>query len=140
MTDPTEPTATDGTSAQGGSPRRALAMGILGAWVGTIVYLILAIGFSFSAGLIVVAVFTGRFIGLFVRAGAAGSLSSPARVTLAVVIFLASMAISILATWLAAGMEGGVLPIGQYLDEAYGTPLISLEFMLGTLMAWWSAR
>ena len=55
-------------------------MGILGAVVGIAVFLILAIGFSFSAGLLIVAIFTGRFIGLFVRAGAAGTLSSPARV------------------------------------------------------------
>ena len=26
------------------------------------------------------------------------------------------------------------------LDQVYGTPLIALEFMLGTLVAWWSAR
>ncbi len=115
-------------------------MGILGASIGTLIFLILAVGFDFSAGLLIVAVFTGRFIGLFVRAGAAGTLSSPARVAVAVAIFLVAMTVAIVVTWLAAGLEGGVLSLGDYLDQAYGTPLISLEFMLGTLMAWWSAR
>ena len=133
--------ATDnGSTLDGASPSRAIAMGIVGAAIGTTIYLVLAIVFSFTAGLIVVAIFTGRFIGLFVRAGAAGTLSSPARVTVSVVIFLVAMSIAIVGTWLAAGMEGGVLPLGEYLDDAYGTPLISLEYMLGTLMAWWSSR
>jgi len=115
-------------------------MGVVGAAIGTAIYLVLAIVFSFSAGLIVVAIFTGRFIGLFVRAGAAGTLSSAARVTLSVIIFLAAMTVAIVGTWLAAGLQGGVLPLGEYLDDAYGTPLISLEYMLGTLLAWWSSR
>ncbi len=86
------------------------------------------------------AVFTGRFVGLFVRAGAAGTLSSPARTVLAVVIFLVAMTVSIVATWLSAGLEGGVLPFADFLDQSYGTPLVSLQFMLGTLMAWWASR
>ena len=115
-------------------------MGIVGAAIGTTIFFVLAVWFSFSAGLLIVAIFTGRFIGLFVRAGAAGSLSSPARAAVSMLIFLVALTVAIAATWLAAGLEGGVLPIGAYLDQAYGIPLISLEFMLGTLMAWWSAR
>jgi hypothetical protein len=129
-----------GIPAEGGSPIRAILMGVLGASIGTIIFLVLAVVFSFSAGLIVVAIFTGRFAGLFVRAGAAGTLSSPARVALSVVIFLIAQTVAIVVTWMAAGLEGGVLPLGDYLGQVYGTPLISLEFMLGTLMAWWSAR
>jgi hypothetical protein len=125
---------------EAGSPLRALAMGSLGALFGTVIYLILAVGFSFSAGLLIVAIFTGRFVGLFVRAGAAGTLSSPARTVLSVVIFLVAMTVSIVATWLSAGVEGGVLPFSDFLDQSYGTPLVSLQFMLGTLMAWWASR
>ena len=29
---------------------------------------------------------------------------------------------------------------GAFLDETYGTPLIALEYMLGTLMTWWSTK
>jgi hypothetical protein len=115
-------------------------MGVVGAIVGFAVFLILAILFSFTAGLLVVAMFTGRFVGLFVRAGAAGSLSSATRTVVALVIFLVGMTLALVVTWLVAGLQGGVLPFGDFLDETYGTPLIALEYMLGTLMTWWSAK
>ena len=71
----------EGDAGSVGSPTRAVAMGIVGAVVGIAVFLILAIGFSFSAGLLIVAIFTGRFIGLFVRAGRRGHavLAGPGR-------------------------------------------------------------
>lgn len=115
-------------------------MGIVGAIIGVVVFLILALAYTYTAGLVVVAIFTGRFIGLFVRAGAAGSLASPARALISIVIFLVALTVAVLTTWLVAGLEGGVLPLGDYLEQAYGTPIVALEFMLGTLMAWWSAR
>ncbi len=127
-------------AAGGGTPGRAVAMGGIGAVVGIVALLVLAIPFSFTAGLVVVAIFMARLVGLLVRAGAAGSLSSPARVVAAVVIVLGGVAVANVALWLWALSEGGVLPLPQYLDEAYGTPLIALQFMLGTLTAWWSAR
>lgn len=123
-----------------GSPTRAIGMGAVGAIIGIVVFLILAIGYTFTAGLVVVAIFTGRFIGLFVRAGAAGTLGSPARALISIVIFLVALSVAIVATWLVAGLEGGDLALGDYLEQAYGTPIVALEFMLGTLMAWWSAR
>ena len=43
-------------------------------------------------------------------------------------------------TWLWSHVEGGDLGLAEYLNEVYGVPLVALEFMLGTLMAWWSAR
>ena len=128
------------TVAAAGSPTRAIGMGIVGALVGVGVFLVLAIAYSYTAGLVVVAIFTGRFIGLFVRAGAAGSLASPARTLVSIVIFLVALAGAILTTWLVAGLQGGVLSLGDYLEQAYGAPIVALEFMLGTLMAWWSAR
>ncbi len=129
-----------GDAGSVGSPTRAVQMGILGAAVGIAVFLILAIGFSFSAGLLIVAIFTGRFIGLFVRAGAAGTLSSPARALISIVIFLVALGAAVVVTWLWSRVEGGDLGLADYLDQVYGIPLVALEFMLGTLMAWWSAR
>ena len=128
------------SAASEGSPSRAILMGVLGGAVGVAIFLILAIGFSFTAGLLVVAIFTGRFIGLFVRAGAGGTLSSAARVLAAVVIFLVALVVAVVATWLWSRVEGGDLALLDYLDQVYGTPLIALEFMLGTLLTWWSAR
>ena len=127
-------------AAPSGSPGRAIALGTLGAAVGVAIFLVLAIGFSFTAGLLVVAIFIGRFVGLFVRAGAGGTVSSAGRVLAAVAIFLVAMLVAVVATWLWSRIEGGDLTPGDYLDQVYGTPLIALEFMLGTLMAWWSAR
>ncbi len=123
-----------------GSLARAVEMGAIGAAVGVAAFLVLAIGFSFTAGLLVVALFTGRFIGLFMRADTAGTVSSAARVTIAVLILLVALSAANLATWLWSHAEGGDLALGDYLDQAYGVPLVALEFMLGTLVAWWSAR
>ena len=123
-----------------GSPGRGVLMGIVGGAVGVAIFLVLAIGFSFTAGLLVVAIFTGRFIGLFIRAGAGSTMSSAARVATAVVIFLFAMVVAMAATWLWSRVEGGDLALVDYLDQVYGTPLIALEFMLGTQLTWWSAR
>jgi hypothetical protein len=133
-------TQADATAASGGSPTRAIAMGIVAAIIGVGIFLVLAIVYTFTAGLVVVAVFAGRFIGLFVRAGAGGSLGQPARTLVSIVIFLVALSLATLGAWLVAGLEGGVLPLGDYLEQTYGTPIVALEFMLGTLMAWWSAR
>ncbi len=134
--DDVEATAQIGQASAG----RAIGLGVVGAIIGVVVYLVLALGFSFTAGLVVVAIFTGRFIGLFVRAGAGSSLSSAARVLASVAIFLVATTVAILVTWLWSHVEGGDLGLADYLDQVYGTPLIALEFMLGTLVAWWSAR
>ncbi len=142
MTEPIEPATRRAatTSASDGSPARAVGMGIFGGAVGLAVFLLLAIFFSFTAGLVVVAIFTGRFVGLFVRAGAAGSLPSASRTVVALVIFLVGLTLALGITWIVAGLQGGVLSFGAFLDETYGTPLIALEYMLGTLMTWWSAK
>ncbi len=135
------PSGEPATGAGGsGSAGRAVAMGLVGAGIGIGSFLVLAIPLSVSPGLIVVALFMARFVGLFVRAGAAGSVSSPARVSVAVAIFLAAIAVANVATWLWARHEGGVLGLTAFLDETYGSPLLALEAMLGTLAAWWSAR
>jgi hypothetical protein len=123
-----------------GSVTRAVAMGAIGAAIGVAAFLVLAIGFSFTAGLLVVALFTGRFIGLFIRAGAAGTVSSAARVTIAVLILLVALGVADVATWLWSHAEGGDLGLGDFLDQTYGVPLVALEFMFGTLVAWVSAR
>ena len=131
---------TPGGGSSEGSPGRAIIMGIAGGAIGVAIFLILAIGFSFSAGLLIVAIFTGRFIGLFVRAGGGETLSSAGRVLAAIIIFLAALVVAMVATWLWSRGEGGDLGLVDYLDQVYGTPLIALEFMLGTLVTWWSAR
>ncbi len=114
--------------------------GAAGAGIGIASYVVMAIGLSFTAGLLVVAVFTGRMIGLLTRAGADGRVSSAARSAIAGTIFLVALSLALGATWLWSHAEGGDLAIGDYLDQAYGLPLIGLEFVLGALVTWRSAR
>ncbi len=133
---PAGPTGGTATAGRG----RAVGLGFLGAGIGIVIYLVLAIGFSFTAGLVVVAIFMGRFIGLFVRAGSEGTMSSAARTLAAIGIFLGALLAAVVVTWLWSHVEGGDLSLGEFLDQVYGAPLVALEFMLGTLVAWWSAR
>ncbi|HEY3524000.1 MAG TPA: hypothetical protein VGK63_09860, partial [Candidatus Limnocylindrales bacterium] len=120
------------------SPVRALGLGSVAAAIVAIVLAVLGGPASFSAGLVIVAVFMGRLVGAMVRVGAGTTLNSPARVTLAVLISLVGIAAGQLGIWLFARSEGGVLDVGTYLGS-FG-PLVPLEFMIATLSAWWSAR
>ncbi|HEU4672384.1 MAG TPA: hypothetical protein VFS32_05740 [Candidatus Limnocylindrales bacterium] len=120
------------------SPVRALGLGSVAAAILALVLAVLGGPASFSAGLVVVAFFMGRLVGAMVKFGAAGTLSSPARVSLAILISLAGIAAGQLGIWLFARGEGGVLDVGTYL-ASFG-PLVPLEFMIATLSAWWSAR
>ncbi len=122
-----------------GSARTAIGLGAAAGVVGAVLLVVSAAYLSFSAGLVVIAIFLGRIVGLTVRATAGPRISSPGRSALAVVITLAATALAQLATWVIALGEGGVLPLGTYLVETFG-PIVPLEFMIGTLAAWWSSR
>lgn len=114
----------------------------LGSLTAVIVGAILAVlggPVSLSAGLAVVAFFMGRLVGAMVRVGGGRTLSSPARVSLAILLSLGGIAIGQIGIWLFARSEGGALDLGAYLFQTFG-PLVPLEFMIATLTAWWSAR
>jgi hypothetical protein len=121
------------------SPVRALGLGSLTAVIVGGILAFLGGPVSLSAGLAVVAFFMGRLVGAMVRTGAGRTLSSPARVSLAIVLSLAGIAIGQIGIWLFARGEGGTLDLGAYLFDAFG-PLVPLEFMIATLTAWWTAR
>jgi hypothetical protein len=57
-----------------------------------------------------------------------------------VVIVLVALSVSELATWLWSHGEGGDLGFAEYLDQAYGLPLVALEYGIGAVVAGWSAR
>lgn len=120
------------------SPIRALGLGSLTAALLATILAVLGGPASFSSGLVVVALFLGRLVGVMVRVGAGDTLSSPARSLLAILISLAGVAAGQLGIWVFSHTEGGVLDLGGYLTS-FG-PLVPLEFMLATLAAWWSAR
>jgi hypothetical protein len=121
------------------SPARAFGLGSLTAIILAAILAVLGGPVSLSAGLAVVAFFMGRLVGSMVRLGAGNTMSSPARVVLAVLLSLGGIAIGQIGIWLFARNEGGALDLGAYLFDAYG-PLVPLEFMIATLAAWWTAR
>lgn len=126
--------------AGSGSAARAVGWSVLGALVGVGCFLVLAIPFTMTVGLVVVGLFTGRIAGLLAKAGAAGTLSAPARNLVAVLVTLAAVLLANVAGWLVAGLQGGALSLPAYLDQVYGVALVALEFMAGTLAAVWSSR
>jgi hypothetical protein len=56
-----------------------------------------------------------------------------------VVLTVASVALGQIGIWRYALAEGGVLPLVDYLDEVFG-PLVIVELVVGTVVAWVVAR
>jgi hypothetical protein len=133
---PGEPGAAGARPAAVRSPVRALLLGATLAVAGAALIAILAGVFAVDVGLVVVAVVVGRFVGLAVRGG---GLATRRRVSLAVTLALASVALGQVATWVYARSEGGVLGLLDYLGQTFG-PLVPLELLLAAALAWWSAR
>ncbi|HVA85742.1 MAG TPA: hypothetical protein VNF73_05390 [Candidatus Saccharimonadales bacterium] len=122
-----------------GSVARGIVFGLAAAAFGLLVFEVLAGPLSFDTGLIVVALFTGRIVGLGVRTGARGSLSAVGRVALTLVITVVWLAAAETGDWLVAQAQGGVLPLGEYLIQTYGfQPVVQVAAAL--LAAGWSAR
>lgn len=133
---PTE--SADGAGASG-SLVRAVVFAIPAAVIALAVYVGLAGPFSFTAGLVVVAIFGGRMIGLSARAGGGTAVSADRAIVIALVITLAWFAGAQVSTWLYARGEGGVLPLLEYLGQVFG-PIVPLVAIASVLAAWWSAR
>ena len=93
-----------------------LVRGIGVGLVGILVFALLGGPLSVTFGLIAAAGAIGWLIGLVAR---------PMRAA-AVAIALASVGLGLVAIWLYAGIEGGVLPIVEYLAEVQGV-LVPLE-------------
>jgi hypothetical protein len=117
---------------------RAVGLGTITAAVLALILAVLGGPASFSVGLVVVAFFMGRLVGVMVRVGAANTMSSAARVSLAMLLSLGGIAAGQIGIWAWSHAEGGDLDLGGYL-AAFG-PLVPLEFMIATLAAWWTAR
>ena len=122
-----------------GSPARAVVSGTIAAAVAAIVFLIFAGPLSFSAGLVVIAIFAGRMIGLVTRTAAGPAVSSDARVVIALLLTIGWFVVAQLAVWLYARAEGGNLDMLDYLGQTFG-PLVPLQLIVAVLVAWWSAR
>jgi hypothetical protein len=94
---------------------------------------------ALSAGLLVLWLSLGSVLGQLVRS-TAGSVVTPAvRVTLAVGSALLGVVLGQVGLWLYAGVEGGALPLIDYLAQTYGV-LVPLQAVLAAVAAWWKAR
>ncbi len=132
------PASADGAVSSGSLVRAAL-FAIPAAVIALAVYVGLAGPLSFTAGLVVVAIFAGRMIGLSAKAGGGTAVTSDRAVVIALVITLAWFAGAQVSTWLFAQSEGGVLPPLDYLGQVFG-PIVPLVAVSSVLAAWWSAR
>lgn len=118
---------------------RAVAFGLVAAVLTGLLLWVFAAILAFSAGLLVVAFFLGRIIGLSVRSGAGDGLPSAARTSISVLWSIGAITVAMVATWLFAGLSGGVLGLGAYLVETLG-PIVPLQYMIATVAAWWTSR
>jgi hypothetical protein len=122
-----------------GPAMRAAAYGLVAAGLTGLLLWVFAAILAFSAGLLVVAFFLGRIVGLSVRSGAGDGLSSAARSSISILWSIGAITVAMVATWLFAGLGGGVLGLGDYLAETLG-PIVPLQYMIATLAAWWTSR
>lgn len=118
---------------------RAVGSGIIAAVIALVVFLIFAGPLSFSAGLVVIAVFAGRLIGLVVRTAAGPAVSSDARIVIALLVTIGWFVAAQLGVWVYARSEGGALDLVDYLAQTFG-PLVPIQLIVSVLVAWWSAR
>ena len=102
-------------------------------------FLIFAGPLSFSAGLVVIAIFAGRTDRPCHETAAGPAVSSDARVVVALLLTIGWFVVAQVAVWLYARAEGGNLDLLDYLGQTYG-PLVPLQLIVAVLVAWWSAR
>jgi hypothetical protein len=119
-----------------GSLTAAIAYGGLAAAICGLIFFGFAALLSFSAGLVVVALFSGRIVGLSVRTGAREGVSPATRTSAAILLTLAALTLALLATWGVARLIGGVLGLPDYLLETLGG-VVPLSYIVATLGAWW---
>jgi hypothetical protein len=118
---------------------RAIGFSVPAAIIALIVYLVLSGPLAFDSGLVIIGIFAGRVIGLTAKAGGGATVTSDGRVVIALLVTLGWFIAAEVGTWLYARSEGGVLPILDYLLQAYG-PIVPLVAIASVLAAWWSAR
>jgi hypothetical protein len=122
-----------------GTPARGFALGLLTAVAGAVAITVLGGVLAVTSGLIVVAAATGWAVGVGIRAGAAGRLTTGRRVRLAIGLALAAVAVGQLGLWLYARSEGGVLGPLDYLAEVFGF-VVPVELIAAWIAAWVTAR
>lgn len=123
----------------GGSTVRAALAADGAALLGAALTVLLGGLLALSAGLLVLWVSVGSLIGQVTRIAAGTAVPSQIRVALAVGSALLGVALGQLGLWWYAGIEGGALPLVDYLAQTFGV-LVPLQAVLAAGAAWWSSR
>ena len=122
-----------------GSIGRAIA-GAVGIALGGIVLTVLFGGvMALSAGLLVLWGAAGYLIGQAVRIGGGDVLGATGRTVAAVSVAVLGVLVAQIGLWWYAGLEGGVLPLVDYLGQTFGV-LVPVQVALAAVLAWWGAR
>lgn len=121
------------------SAARGTAYAVVAGIAGAAAIVVLGGVLAVSAGLLVIAGATGWAVAVGLRVGAGDRIAPSRRTSLAIGLALAAVAIGQAGLWLYARSEGGVLGPLDYLGEVYG-PLVPLQLLLATIVAWVSAR
>lgn len=129
----------DSTAGPAGSAGRAVLFGGLASLAGVLVAVVLGGGLALSAGLLVIWAAAGHAIGLATRIGGGPALVAARRTGVAVGLALAGVALAQVGLWWYAGVEGGVLPLVDFLGQTYGV-LVPLQAIIAVGFAWWAAR
>lgn len=118
---------------------RGAAVALVVAVLGALAIVFVGGVLTLTTGLLVVAGATGWGVAVALQVGAGAHLSSRRRVTLAISLTIAAIALGQLGLWQYARTEGGVLPPLEFLGEVYG-PLVLLELAAAAVVAWLAAR
>jgi hypothetical protein len=116
-----------------------VALAVAAAVVGAVAIVVLGGLLTLTAGLLVAAAAIGWGVALALRFGAGDRIAPRRRVAVALAIAMASVLAGQLGLWQNARMEGGVLPLLDYLGEVFG-PLVPLQFAVAAVTAWIAAR
>jgi hypothetical protein len=128
-----DPTDEPGTLARGA------AIGGIVAVFGAVVLVVLGGVFALHAGLVVVALFLGRFASIGVMSGAAGAGTRESRQAIALGLATGAVLLAQVGLWLWAGVEGGTLGLVDYLVQTYEL-LVPIQVLLAGGAAWLSTK
>ncbi len=121
------------------SVARGVALAVAVAVAGAVAIVVLGGLLTLTAGLLVAAAAIGWGVALALRFGAGDRIVPPRRVALALAIATVSVLAGQVGLWQNARIEGGVLPLLDYLGEVFG-PLVPLQFAVAAVTAWIVAR
>jgi hypothetical protein len=121
------------------SPGRGIAYAAIVGVIGAVTIVVLGGVLTLTGGLFAVAAVIGYATAWALRVGGGSTIGDRRRAYLALALALASVALGQLGLWLYALTEGGVLPLVEYLGEAFG-PLVPLQAVIAGVVAWVTAR